>query len=195
VTGHLDAVNTAIDALTRLPLLEEAGEDEKALVVLLADLRDARQKLHQLESIVEAATARAMTDKRLELPALGILAERKGGSVYTRWDHPRVAAQVARRYAVDAQSGEIDETLAEVAEHLATWLLDVAHVDYWRTTALRAIGLNPDTYATKERGRRTVHITRSQVCPDCEAGALRQVAADGGDGRPTLACERCEFRS
>lgn len=161
MSGYLDAVNAAVAALTSQSILGDIGQDEKALAVLLADVRDARQALHKFEASVEAATARAMTGNRLELPALGIVAERKGGSKRTEWDHLRLAGVVARSYATDTDTGEVDSTLAEVAEHVSGWLLQFAAVSYWRAGKLREVGVDPDGYATVERGRRTVQIYRA----------------------------------
>lgn len=149
----LDALNEAIGAL----VIDTEGQDAKHIIEQLAGVREARRRLHRIEANLEAAAARAMTQRRIELPALGIVAERRGGTKRTDWDHPRVASVVARRYAVDAY-GEIDTDLAELAECVAHWLLDFVNVSYWRAGKLRELGVDPDQYATCERGRRTVHL-------------------------------------
>lgn len=161
MTHYLDAVNAAIDDFETQHLLGTHQQDWKAMVELLADIRDTRQRLHQLEAVVEALCAAIMTDNRLELPALGLLAERHGGKRRTSWDHSRLAGVVARTYATDETSGELDPTLAEVSEAVTSHLLQFAHVDYWRAGVLRSAGIDPDGYATVERGRSTVQITRA----------------------------------
>jgi len=161
--SYLAEINAAIDVFEDGLDLDANDRDVKFLVELLADIRASRSRLHGIEAVVESYAARAMTGNRLELP--GLLAERKGGAKRTDWDHMRLAGVVARRYATDVESGEVDPTLAELTEAVSRWLLEFAAIQYWRAGKLREVGIDPDGYATVERGRRTVVITRSEATP------------------------------
>lgn len=135
------------------------GMDPLGVLYLLADLRDLRVRLQQVEAVVEAAAAQSMTSDRVEAP--GLLAERKGGNVRKRWEHDRLAERVVTAAITDTTTGEL-AVEPDVAHGLVAEVLACAAVSYWRVGALKARGVRFDDACETETGRRTVHISRGE---------------------------------
>lgn len=71
--------------------------------------------------------------------------ETKTGQPRKKWDHKGLASQVAKRIhdrSVDIDTGEVTKTAQEQIEEL----LEYASPSYWRVTALKEIGIDPDDY-------------------------------------------------
>lgn len=128
-------------------------------VILLYRIREARKALAELEASVEGTAAGRMpSSKPLQVGTL--IAERKGGAIRKQWEHDRVAWDVIRARLATENDGQVPSD-AEMATAVLVRdaLLNCAQISGWRTTQLRPLGLDPDRYATVERGRRTVHVT------------------------------------
>lgn len=132
--------------------LEQIADDVPAGISLLADLRDQRKRLAELEAAVESHVARHMGPERFE--AHGVVAERKGGNVYKRWDSGLVLSRVIDRM-VKGSGGEVPDPWQVRDEVTAIFALSP------RVTALKARQIDYDDAVTVERGRRTVHIVRA----------------------------------
>lgn len=127
---------------------------------LLGRVRQSRQVLADLESLIERDTARAMTGDVLEWP--GGLAERRRGKDRKEWDHDavirRVREAVVRPLCVDVLTGEVDMTLAALM-HGALDAYSETHRHEWRVTKLKGLGVDPDEYCHAVPGRTTVQVT------------------------------------
>lgn len=141
------------DSMHRL----DQADDDLAALELLFDLREARQKLAEIEASVEAVAAQRMAAPKVEWP--GFVAERKGGADRKSWEHDRLAWAVVHPLCVDV-NGETDDTAAALVAQVRDRLLNCAAVSYWRVTQLRQLGLNPSDYCSTTTGRRTVHVQR-----------------------------------
>lgn len=71
--------------------------------------------------------------------------ETKTGQPRKKWDHKGLASQVAKRIhdrSIDMDTGE----LVKSAEEQIQELLEYASPSYWRVTALKELGIDPDDY-------------------------------------------------
>ena len=71
--------------------------------------------------------------------------ETKTGQPRKKWDHQGLASQVAKRIhdrSIDIDTGEITKSPQEQIQEL----LEYASPSYWRVTALKEIGIDPDDY-------------------------------------------------
>jgi hypothetical protein len=71
--------------------------------------------------------------------------ETKTGNPRKKWDHRQLASLVAKRIhdrSIDMDTGEILKTPQQQIEEL----LEYASPSYWRVTALRELGIDPDEY-------------------------------------------------
>lgn len=132
--------------------LELIADDVPAGVSLLADIREQRQRLALVEAAVESHVARAMTGDRFE--GSGVVAERKGGNTYRRWDTGRVLSRVIDRM-LQSSDGEVPDPWQVRDEITAIFRLDP------RVRALKQRDIDFSDAVEVERGRRTVHIVRS----------------------------------
>lgn len=163
IAATIGALTVAVDATDRqtLAFLDREGDAATALC-LLAQVRNQRVRLAQVESSLETEAARRMRKERLdrvELPGVGVF-ERKSGTARKQWDHSAVAGRVVQTLLVDPTTGEpAPEEYRDFAYLLRDRLLEAGHVDYWRATQLRALGVNPDDFCTSTPGRSSVQYT------------------------------------
>ena len=147
-----EAAATDADKDVRLKLAEEGAR-------FLLDVRNLRKELAAIESAIEAKVARVMPTGKIDLPDLHV--ERKGGKDRKEWDTPRLVGVIARNYA--GQNADGDAEVADLAEKAVRHFLDYASVGYFRTTALRGAGLDPDDFCEATPGRHTVHVTGGEA--------------------------------
>lgn len=147
------------------------------LLELLRILECARKRLQELENEVEATLVRVLP-KRTTIDGLGTFEVMPGGRRKS-WDADRLVPIVLRHaLAGDVLNPETGEVLKPDALEAATTavaaLCEAARLE-WRSTPLKAWGLNPDAYSEVERGRRTIKRTWAQ--PTDRDGT----ASDAGD--------------
>lgn len=143
-----DAVNVAALGSEDLPWTD--------LAAFLDTIREARKMVQAVESNLEVRTAKAMGAaevKRSELDGVGFVEWHRGRSRKT-WAHDAVARDVVDTH-MRLLEGEVVDPWT-----IRDWLLEAAHVDYWRTTALKALGLDPEDYSTSIPGKLSVEVTR-----------------------------------
>lgn len=124
-------------------------------VTLLAAIREARKIAQTVESNLEVRAAKAMQaagEKQAELDGVGVVEWRRGSGSKS-WASEQVAGDV-----LGAQLRRVGGELVDPFT-VRDWLLEAAHVDYWRTTVLRDLDLDPDDYCERTPGRLTVQIT------------------------------------
>ncbi len=157
LTEAIDGVNAALSGWAKT-----AADIE--LLDVLGILRERRQYLAQLESLVEKAAANAMTQDVIEWP--GGVATRKWGAKRTAWDHDRLVGRV-KRYALDHYAAAFDEATGEVVDDPDLTAAVSSAVDElaacarpnWRTTQLKARGIRFDDACESEPGIRSIVIT------------------------------------
>lgn len=125
------------------------------LLVLLADLRDFKTELDILVREVEDDCAKLMPRKAVSTNQ--VLAERTGGGLTRRnWDSRAIAQDLVKarteKYGTFDSPGDVADLLVEAAG-----------VSYWKTTALKQYGLDPDEYCQSERARQTVKVERREA--------------------------------
>lgn len=133
------------------------------LVAQLIELRDQHRAIGDRMREVEDVLIEAMAGIDLwyvEVPGLGVV-KRHSGKKRTQWQHDDLftevrlmARQPENRIMVDAEAGEIESE----GEAVARILREAAHVDYWRLTNLRRLGLDPDQFCRTIPGRPTIEI-------------------------------------
>lgn len=114
------------------------------LVDLLVELRDLTAAVTHLRKRAEAELIGLCGGPgKIDSPH-GEVQIRKA-KTRKQWDHPLVAYRVASE-AIARREPDDDGAL-EPPEHTAVAaVLDAAGIGYWRTGALRDLGLDPDTY-------------------------------------------------
>lgn len=131
------------------------GMDADAAVRLLADLRERRMKLAEIEAFTEAHVAR-MLDRGKHTVA-GFQVEVRGGATWKDWRHDDVAWALCRDIAVDPDTGEINADVTPIIDMVRSRLLNAARPS-WRTTVLKQHGIDAGDYATWTPARRTVQL-------------------------------------
>lgn len=152
---NLDCLDAAIKGLGE----PEPDADLDANLAFLADLREQRAALLAVENEVERIAARQMSGRTYTNPAAGLAAERSR-SYADDWDARRVVWAITQPLCLNEDTGEV----LMLEEHLATLVdrfLSVTGVSYFRSTALRELGLDPEEYRTRELRRTTVKVTRA----------------------------------
>jgi hypothetical protein len=149
------------EAVARLsddvPAALDVDDSSEAVVRLLADLREQRKQLAEMEAYVEAAAVKRLKYGQQQVG--DFIAEVKGGKDRKAWRHDDLAWAVCRPLAVNENTGEVVTEIAEIIDQVRSRLLNCAAVSYWRTTQLKPLGINPDDYSESTPGRRTVTVT------------------------------------
>lgn len=146
----LEEAKAAVDSdpEVRVKVAEAVGRE-------LLWLRDLRTELGRAEAYVESVLARVMPVKTLDFPGLRL--ERRGGATKTTWDDESLVRDLPKVLA--GGDAERAEALARAGAELLRFL----HVDYWRSTALKEAGLDPDEYRATEGYRRSVQVSACRV--------------------------------
>lgn len=150
-------LQTVVEAVAAL-LDETAGidaetEPDEVAVLLYALRQGVTEKVKQIDSGLQSSlTDRWAPSKRPHIidgiPAVSVRRTVKS----TKWDHEATAWAV-----VDAHMGRdhLDGDLPPPWE-VQRWFLDAAGIQYWRTTDLRSLDIDPDDYRHTIRGNLTV---------------------------------------
>lgn len=162
-TGALDELSRTLNelaaAVTRLsddvPAALDVDDSIDAVVRLLADLREQRKALAEIEAYVEAAAVKRLPYGQTRVGDL--IADVKGGADRKVWEHDRLTWAVCESMTVD-QNGERVPEIVEIVNEVRSRILNCASVAYWRTNQLRPLGIDPDRYSVKTPGRRTVRL-------------------------------------
>lgn len=140
--------------------------DASDMAELLASVREARERLQQVERDLETATAKAMIGDQIITPTMRV--ERSRAADRKAWDHAGwqsdARAKVLRArgllgaVAVITADGE-ELPVSEL--HAALSDLQSVHGSAApRLTQLRGLGLDPDDYCERSPGRWAVRVQR-----------------------------------
>lgn len=165
----LTALTDAVEALSGdLSAITDACTDPEGrdFAELLWHLRSAREALQGMERDIEAATARAMLGDFAESGDLRV--ERSRSRERKAWDHDSwqadVRAKVAQASGLKGAQGVVLASGEVVpASVMFGALCEVQRVhgaSAPKTTALRALGLDPEDYAETQPGAWRVKVTR-----------------------------------
>lgn len=163
-TGALDdlslTLNELASAVTRLsddvPAALDVDDSTEAVVRLLADLREQRKALAEMEAYVEAAAVKRIPYGQTRIGDW--IVDVKGGKDRREWKHDDLAWAVVRDVAVDKDTGEVVEEARQIVDEVRSRLLNCIGISYWRTTQLKPLGIDADDYSTSTPGRRTVRL-------------------------------------
>jgi len=149
------------EAVARLsddvPAALDVDDSSEAVVRLLADLREQRKQLAEMEAYVEAAAVKRLKYGQQQVGEF--IAEVKGGKDRKSWQHDDLAWAVCRPIAVNENTGEVVTEIAEIIDQVRSRLLNCAQVSGWRVTQLRPLGIDPERYCESTPGRKTVQVT------------------------------------
>lgn len=140
-----------------------AAGDVDALAVGLAGLRTLQRDLRALADAVEADVAALMDGPRLVVDGLGVL-ERHRRAERVRWDGEAILQRLVRLALDPDGTGELPASPIEAVTAVIGALAECSTITLpstsWRTTALRARGIDVDgeELRSKEPGRPTVQI-------------------------------------
>lgn len=152
-----DAVEAAAQASVacqRDTLTVEAGHDLARLVAVLADATELAGYAQEVRSSAQAAVLQLLPDYgAVTVEGVGTVT-RRSGTQRKAWDHDRIRSLILARTLdrLTNDDGEIRHGPGTVAEAVADAFAEAAGVGYWRVTALRELGVNPDAVCTKESG-------------------------------------------
>lgn len=136
---------------------EERLRPIKALDVLAVELRDLRGLVRTLRIIDDDLAGRIvpLIERKVsgvEVPGVGFLQAQKGGE-RKGWDHEGLIRTVVARgrdeRRIDPETGE---ALESEAEAVVRALVECAGIRDWRTTKLRARGVDPEEFCTTTWG-------------------------------------------
>lgn len=149
------ALRAQADRLNEATVAANCTRWEEAVQVL-HHLRLARATAQVTEEALTKWIATAWREVGIrdpqEVEGIGVIDVRRGKE-RKAWDHEGLGPAV-----IDANlqlaGGEIPDPFT-----VARWVLAAAAPSYWRTTALKAIGIDPDEWCESKPGRVSVQIT------------------------------------
>lgn len=150
--GIADVANIILRLAHEADQLAEAGDIE-ALGHGLADLREFRRALTDLERHVETHVADLMQEPQVNLGD-DLVLERRKGADRKNWQSVELLRHLVGDQIVDVRTGEnVFDLLCAV--------LPLTGSLGWRTKALRERGVDPDEWAEVRPGRVSVSVQRS----------------------------------
>ena len=125
---------------------------------LVADLLDTRARITELRDrereLIDALHDAAPGRKTETQHGLVEISKRRN----RRWDHDETIKHVVSRAlderAIDPNTGEVEPSWAVVARAIR----ECAGIGYWRVTALRDRGLDPDEFAETTSETKSVQV-------------------------------------
>lgn len=163
------AIEDTADTIEHADWTDPKGLDVAAM---LADVRDARKRLYELEGQLEDLAGKAMLGDQAENPTIRV--ERSRYPERKKWQHDEWKRDVRRKIIqsfnlkgatiISRDGEEMDVSLYEVINRAQ----DVHGASDPRVRRLRDIGLDPDDYCEREPGRWKVEVTRLATDPSIE---------------------------
>lgn len=126
--------------------------DVEELAALHVDLTRAKRRLAVIAGAVEDALVDVMPDKIVEIPGLPPI-ELRSGARRTRWDTDAIVSALAR---------EAEGDLAALLDSLMDCAPFTPSMG-WRSTRLKAHGIDPDEVSETKPGRKTIQVHEDAV--------------------------------
>lgn len=140
--------------------------DWEAAVRVGDELRKAKLAVAAAEEFVAKRAGKAWPGKwKDELTVEGVGRAHPYRTSNTKWDHDELVREVVDRHMTEA-GGEIPDPAAAVR-----WLVDVAHIDYWRVGLLKKLGVDVEDYRHTEYGAVRLSIKSDHMVGDTTTGA------------------------
>jgi hypothetical protein len=157
----LDDLASLIDAAwafdSHIRRVDLSEQDVATLVSVLDAVRDLGYTLKSIdESVVEALTDKVGDPVSVD----GVVAEVKWSKPRKQWENERLAPLVSEEIiakAIDPETG----TLTVPVSQLIPQLLQYVGVSYWKVTALKALGLNPDEFCEVGKAKPSVVLRKT----------------------------------
>jgi hypothetical protein len=125
--------------------------DETAVIAMLGIIRAAVRRAADLDALLVGQLHDHGTWGRRLVDGIGeVRTYRRPKNV--RWDE-RGTAEAIIDVKMEERGGEVPEPGEVVA-----WLLEAASIGYYRTGALKALGIDPEDYRHSEKGTRAVDV-------------------------------------
>lgn len=125
----------------------------------LSRIREATRTLKMLDDHLLERVRKLGASDRYEIP--GAVAEIKWGKERRAWKHDELASVVSERIlmdSIDPETGAVDVPISQ----LITAILDYAHVDYWKKTNLKQVGVDVDEYCETKPAKMNVQFHRAR---------------------------------
>ena len=152
--GAADDLRNAVEFIAEMA---RHANDVEFLATLLTSVREVRALLAECHDQIEDTLVAGMAGLwRVEVPHVGVIV-RHSGKKRTRWAHDDLWEAVVDAVLSEPQADENGEVLPP-AEAVAVALRRAVGPGYWRTTALRDYGLDPDEFCSTSEGRETVEV-------------------------------------
>lgn len=151
-----DLVAEVLAALDALDLAHTDLTLDDRLMVLDMLVHDVAPAVRRIVAGIEAACLGDMTG-HYQHPTLGKV-ERRWQSGRREWDTPRLAGAVTER-AKDQRRVDRDGLIESEGDAVARVLAECARLD-WRTTALKAQGIDPAAYSSTDPGRHVLGLPK-----------------------------------
>ena len=139
---------------------DDDPEKYKKALTLLAELQDIRARkeaLREDELDCVESIYRLLPKREMDFGGIGRVTCTK--SLNRRWDHdsliPVIVARALDDRKIDKETGEVFEREASA---VARVMAECAGIGYWRLTALKQYGIDPDEYAETTSTRPSVRI-------------------------------------
>lgn len=133
------------------------SKDWRALAEGLVQLQEFKKNLGILIDAIETNINELLPEKKVVIEGLGIIEKRTSTS--RKWESETLIDHIVRE-CLDTGTGEITPSdVFRLVETLKKVLPLTASLG-WRTTALKEIGFDPDSYSDVTFGRKTVSIKK-----------------------------------
>lgn len=149
---HHGMLTAVADGLDTIRTAEIETLDHEDAVRLLVALTTVRKQMQALEDAVTLRVARLAPKDPVTIPGVGVVTVRAGGARRAWHTHDLTRDIIAAR--LEKAGGEIPDPFTAAA-----WVMECANIGYFRTTALKDLGLDPDDYSERVTGRPSVQIT------------------------------------
>lgn len=168
----LDKPRTDLRTIAQVRDLRERADDLLTLDVDNLGIDDAARVLHEIQMARKALQASEefliarvhnawvgdwKTPRHVE--GVGVVRPFRGKD-RKAWEHEALLHDVVNAHLEDAE-GEIPDPFT-----IAGWVREAAGFAYWKSGALKALGIDPDEYCESQPGRRTVSISTDDVIGD-----------------------------
>ncbi len=160
-TDYLVSLEALLDAIWDFDTKFRGGNpkdlDVTSLVSMLDAVRDMTNTLKSVdERLVEVLTAK-MGDP---IAVDGVVAEVKWGKPRKQWETEQLASLVSEEIiarAIDPETGALETPVSQLIQQL----LQFVGVSYWKVTALKALGIDPDQYCEVGPAKASVQLRKT----------------------------------
>lgn len=159
--AYLNSLESLLDATWDFDEKFRAGSlenlDTASLVSMLDAVRDMVNTLKTTDEQIVEALVKKMGDP---VSIGGAVAEVKWGKPRKQWETEKLGALVSEEIltrAIDPETGALEVPVSQLIQRL----LNFVGVSYWKVTALKALGIDPDEFCEVGPAKASVVIRKS----------------------------------